>query len=1314
MKNKDVAIHFTKIARDKFQIYNFQTKDNQIANTRDLAAYLTNLRGGVALDNSFYSKLISMPNFSTIAITEDALKIKKAAANGKIEPWKLEKTADGEVFVSAIEEDEEDDAILKKSASCHLKHHYVISIKAKNENQKITTYASLKKSACIPETEIELSPINDYVNFDYYSEKNPYDVIQAIVDLLVATGVAVEPSQVECCHDFCDCGMDQVGPVVPCEENEYILDCYGEEPIIGQSVDSLQSYASAHNKKHFKIYAFDKVVFDSDAIKRKAADETTQKTKYILAGYTDGKAEFVEKEEYATLDGAKNAFDSFKEKAHKKDDFGNELSATEFYIYETKDNGTTHDKTWKITSPVDLLPMQEEMPVEEKTEVEVKEPALPAEPKPLEEPKLEETDVEVKEPQPLPTGEKKEEIEKKVETPEGQKLEEKVEQTVNASIKNTTKKVAFTYGAGSSDDPGTRNYEVILKEPGFDLPLISSIITKEDLANLLTNLVASQDTDLVKFREFYDELTSVLGKIIDAFPELKKQVKAREYKNFVSEIRNICNWFWHPANDFIIKPEIQEAVPHEFEPINEEEKPETSEGQKLEENVEETVEPKASIKGDLGKKAEINADPKVVLDKLRTGDLLTGTEERKEGLKKVVNDETYKEEIEKLKNDGKVTEKEIEEAKDDINKTSADNFDNMTSKDLVKYYKDHLDGFIDDYFGNNAALQSEVDFDFLNSHKKEVFEVWENLMSDTEDENDDWKQWKSAEKAYNQVFKNKSMTKSKDNIDKTSAKEDANNYAEVVKEVTGATDVKPTNYDNYGLKTYDADSEEWSITDNYKEVEEAVKEDISNLLDDLGIDAFLWDNMGGIENFLDTTWFEEARQESNEAYAEDILSSEPERFIEEAKELKLDTNYEGYNLNDPDGDHSAAISDFAEAMKEQQEESAIEWFINNIGKDSLKDIVKAKNISFDIDAIAEKIMNMDGPGHVLASYDGEMVEKEQGGKTYYLFRIASSKNGLKKESKVVKKDDKYQVQSEKGKNLGTYDTKEEAKDRLKEVEMFKHMDKKADNSKNFTKVVEDMGDESEKYWVETLRSSDEESSIRTSIYNALRNINNSLSSNDKESLEDDIESALIEYKSEGKSGQTYEQFVLQFIDDLDENDKRAIQEVDKYIKEKGINPKSSVTSADGDITKEADKVLVDKNTNQPLKPGETTEGKELKEVEVDKSEATTTTASNAVYNLFMKSATIEVNRDELSLLTAAYHSPIFKKVAYLGPTAFAFRDQHAIFTVEGNKATCRKEADLTTVEIKKQEQANPGSLDSLSDNQLRDYIASLNKKLEVK
>lgn len=41
---------------------------------------------------------------------------------------------------------------------------------------------------------------------------------------------------------------------------------------------------------------------------------------------------------------------------------------------------------------------------------------------------------------------------------------------------------------------------------------------------------------------------------------------------------------------------------------------------------------------------------------------------------------------------------------------------------------------------------------------------------------------------------------------------------------------------------------------------------------------------------------------------------------------------------------------------------------------------------------------------------------------------------------IVKKGKRFQVQSESGKNLGTYDSRKDAADRLKDVEMFKHID----------------------------------------------------------------------------------------------------------------------------------------------------------------------------------------------------------------------------------------------------------------------------------
>ena len=39
---------------------------------------------------------------------------------------------------------------------------------------------------------------------------------------------------------------------------------------------------------------------------------------------------------------------------------------------------------------------------------------------------------------------------------------------------------------------------------------------------------------------------------------------------------------------------------------------------------------------------------------------------------------------------------------------------------------------------------------------------------------------------------------------------------------------------------------------------------------------------------------------------------------------------------------------------------------------------------------------------------------------------------------IIKKGDKYQVQSKKGKNLGEYSSRKEAIKRLRQVEFFKH------------------------------------------------------------------------------------------------------------------------------------------------------------------------------------------------------------------------------------------------------------------------------------
>ena len=66
--------------------------------------------------------------------------------------------------------------------------------------------------------------------------------------------------------------------------------------------------------------------------------------------------------------------------------------------------------------------------------------------------------------------------------------------------------------------------------------------------------------------------------------------------------------------------------------------------------------------------------------------------------------------------------------------------------------------------------------------------------------------------------------------------------------------------------------------------------------------------------------------------------------------------------------------------------------------------------------------------------------------------------------KIVKKGSKYQVQSEKGRNMGTYDTKSEAEERLKQVEMFKHLNE--DENKQGFIIWQTGGSLGDKYTLE--------------------------------------------------------------------------------------------------------------------------------------------------------------------------------------------------------------------------------------------------------
>ena len=158
-------------------------------------------------------------------------------------------------------------------------------------------------------------------------------------------------------------------------------------------------------------------------------------------------------------------------------------------------------------------------------------------------------------------------------------------------------------------------------------------------------------------------------------------------------------------------------------------------------------------------------------------------------------------------------------------------------------------------------------------------------------------------------------------------------------------------------------NEEYYCYESYNEAEEAAQEDCKELFDDVGIEGIRFENIGGIEQFVDTGWFEDAKKEDAEYYVSDIHESEPERYQEEFGDVDEDEAVEKYLEDYYDGDD-------------------VQWYIDNFGKKQFTEIVKQNNL-IDLNKLAEAIVDADGPANSLARYDGDEISLDCG---YYCYR----------------------------------------------------------------------------------------------------------------------------------------------------------------------------------------------------------------------------------------------------------------------------------------------------------------------------------------
>jgi hypothetical protein len=238
----------------------------------------------------------------------------------------------------------------------------------------------------------------------------------------------------------------------------------------------------------------------------------------------------------------------------------------------------------------------------------------------------------------------------------------------------------------------------------------------------------------------------------------------------------------------------------------------------------------------------------------------------------------------------------------------------------------------------------------------------------------------------------------------------------------------PVQYGHYGLTQFEniVDGTEWAVGDE-GEMEEASREAVESMLDDIGIEGF---NRSFVENHIDEDgvesyirdFFDHDVNENPEVYLDDDsknLSSSQEEEIAKLKqeEVELETERDELNSDDfeedyieqrtseietrlleiqdeieeindnPNGDYDQ--NDIDKIIDDQvyQYTSNIESFVSNfMGMDYFQWILDHDFINKE--ELIESVVDSDGYGVSLNSYDGDVNEEVIDGTTYYIVRVS--------------------------------------------------------------------------------------------------------------------------------------------------------------------------------------------------------------------------------------------------------------------------------------------------------------------------------------
>ena len=215
----------------------------------------------------------------------------------------------------------------------------------------------------------------------------------------------------------------------------------------------------------------------------------------------------------------------------------------------------------------------------------------------------------------------------------------------------------------------------------------------------------------------------------------------------------------------------------------------------------------------------------------------------------------------------------------------------------------------------------------------------------------------------NKIWQDSSKAKKSEGLEDES--EEVQQMVKELAEKTGndIADVRSVNSDGGETCLVFGDEEEYRCFADYSDAERASNDGIKDMLDAMGIEGIRFENIGGIEKFVNTDWFDAALREYAENYISDI-KHEPGRYEDEYGDMAEEDAVEKFIDEVGGGD-------------------AVEWFKSDFGDDYFSKVVMDNNL-VDVDALAEAITEADGPANELAVYDGKEIELPCG---YFCYRI---------------------------------------------------------------------------------------------------------------------------------------------------------------------------------------------------------------------------------------------------------------------------------------------------------------------------------------